>query len=156
MLCFEDGDVGGEAFAVLYPRTDHSEEGDGVACFVRGNSMPLGRLCSVSLVASGLKATLYAAATAGRVPENDLCSRMRAILAHALLAGQRKALIGLLARQAFPGEDTLGSLSTPVFIKIDEAMPAGDDGLVLVGWCLAWRRESGGLGNKKGTAGKTA
>jgi GT2 family glycosyltransferase len=137
VVSFDEGDIDGEAFAVVYPRGDLREDAMGIGFIVRGGLWPLGKLTSVSFEAGGVRATLYAAPDAPKLRDVDLQSRFRPLIDIAAPGPQREALSGLLARQPYRGEDTMATLSPNVLLEIDEAILSGTDGLVLMGWCLA-------------------
>jgi GT2 family glycosyltransferase len=137
VVSFQEGDVGGEAFAALYPRQDLRDGGEGIVFFVRGPVTPLGSLCSVTFDAGMIKATLYAASTAPRLREGELLGRLRPVIGQAGTGTHRDTLLGMLSRRPYTGEDTLASLDAAIFLEIDEAILCGTDGLVLLGWCLA-------------------
>jgi GT2 family glycosyltransferase len=136
-VTFEDGDMIGEAFATLYPRPDLQGKGEGIVLFVRGNAPPLGRLASVGFAAGQVRACLHAAPATARLRESELVARLRPLLGAAAPVPQRDALLGLLARRPYGGEDTLAALDAPVWLEIDEAILCGGDGLLLMGWRLA-------------------
>ena len=134
VVTFGDGELRGEAHAVLYPRADLDPRAEGLVLFVRGPATLAGTLESVAFDAGGVRAKLGAAAT--RLRETELTARLRPVLAQAAADPNRETIAGLLSREAYRGEDTLHDLDTPVLMEIDEAIAAGPDGLVLIGWCL--------------------
>ena len=135
-LSFEEGDFDGEAFGVLYARSDLQGEARGLVLFVRSDGQGRGRLVSVAFEAGGIRATLSPSPAAARIREADLGSQLRSLVAQG--DGQhRDILLGLLARQPYAGEDTLAALGTPVFLEFDEAIATGSGGLVVMGWFLS-------------------
>ena len=139
-LSFEEGDVGGEAFGGLYARSDLQGGAEGIVLFVRSDGKARGRLVSVAFDAGGVHATVSPSPAIGRLRESDLGFQIRPLIAQAS-GPHRDILLGLLARQPYAGEDTLATLSTPVFLEIDEAIASGPSGLVLMGWFLAYPGE---------------
>jgi GT2 family glycosyltransferase len=137
VVSFEGGYVAGEAFAVLYPRPGLPGDAEGIAFFVRGDLRPLGKFCSVSFDAGGLRTTLEPVPVASRLQDAELVAQLRPIIGQANLGLHRDVMLGLLARQPYRGEDTLGDLDIPVFLEIDEAFFSGPGGIVLMGWFLA-------------------
>lgn len=137
VLSFEEGDIAGEAVAMLFVRTDLADGAEGAALFVQGSATPLGSLCSVSFEAAGRRVTLYPGPGAPRLREAELVARFRPVLGQAPPGLPRDSVQGLLLRQPYNGEDTLGGLNDAVFFEIDEAIACGSDGLLLLGWCLA-------------------
>ena len=135
VISFEDGDVGGQAFAILYPRHDLENGAAGIVLFVSCDAKPLGKLVSLSFEAGGIQAVLSSAASSARLREGDLITKIRPLIGRS--AGlHRDILLSLAARQPYQGEDTLSGLATTVFLEIDEAIQAGSTGLVLMGWFL--------------------
>jgi GT2 family glycosyltransferase len=137
LATFEQGDVSGDAVAMLFTRHDLKDGAEGVIIFVQGAGRPLGGLCSVSYVADGVRGMLYPGHTAQRLREPELIARLRPTLTQAPPDPARDHLTALLARQPYVGLDTLGELSEPVSLEIDEAIVCEPDGLVLIGWCAA-------------------
>ena len=134
---FDEGDIEGEACAILYQRPDVPDDAEGIAFMLRDAVSALGRLCSVSFEAGGVQATLYASSGSPQLREIDLRTRLRPLLDRAMPGPHRDVLFGLIERRSYRGEDTLASLSPGVFLEIDEAILCGADCLVLMGWCLA-------------------
>ena len=151
VVSFDDGDVEGEAFAVLYPRRDLRDGAEGIAFIVRGEIWPAGKFCSVSFEAGGVRATLYAAPAASRLREIELLSRFRPLLDQAISGHHRDILDSLLARQSYRGEDSLVELAPRVLLEIDEAIRCGSDGLVLMGWLLAFPNEIAAIRVRSGS-----
>ena len=135
VVSFEDGDVGGQAFGILYPRQDLENGAAGVVLFVSSDVKPLGKLVSLSFEAGGVQATLSSAAASARLREGDLITKIRPLIGKGT-GLHRDILLSLAARQPYQGEDTLSSLGITVFLEIDEAIQAGPTGLVLMGWFL--------------------
>jgi GT2 family glycosyltransferase len=137
VVAFEQGEVGGEAIATTYARSDLQGGADGAMFFVQGSAHALGGLCSLSYEAGGVRATLFPGAPVQRLREADLLARLRPVLALAVPGLARDSLLALLARQPYAGQDTLAALNDPVFLEIDAAIVCEPDGLLLIGWCLA-------------------
>ena len=137
VVTFDEGDVDGEAFAVLHPRHNLHDGAEGIAFFVRGAAKPLGRLRSVTFETLDVRAVLKTADAAPRLRELELVTQLRPVIARALPGLHRDILLGLLGRVPYHDEDTLAALGSDVFIEIDEAILSGFDSLVLMGWCLA-------------------
>jgi GT2 family glycosyltransferase len=133
---FQEGDLEGEAFVTLFPRPDLGDGVAGIAFYLRAPAARLGHLCLVSFEADARRAILPAAPGAVRLGQPELVSRLRPLLAQADATRQRDALLELLARLPYTGDDTLAGMATPVFLEIDEAVICGGDGLLLMGWCL--------------------
>jgi len=134
---FDENEIGGEAEAALYPRHDLKDDAAGAMFFVQGSGAPLGGLCSISYEAGGVRFTQFPAQTVQRLREADLVARLRPTLLPAPPDPGRDALLALLARKPYAGQDTLAALHNLVFLEIDEAIVCEPDGLVLIGWCLS-------------------
>jgi GT2 family glycosyltransferase len=141
VLSFDEGDIDGDAFAILYPRHDLSDDGLGIAFFVTGGHRPLGKLNSVKFNFDDNRAVLDTAQTTSRLQGVNLMTQFRSVLALAVPGLHRDILTNLVARQPFQGDDTLATLSPLAFLEIDEAIRSGADGLVLIGWYLAMPNE---------------
>ncbi len=134
---FQEGDLEGEFFKAQFPREDLESGAEGIVIFARGSSALLGGLCCVSLEGDLCRAILQCAPTTARLREHELVGRVRPLLGQSAATRHRDALLELLGRRPYTGEDTLSGISTPVHLEIDEAIICGADGLALMGWCLA-------------------
>ncbi len=135
-VSFASGDAGATCIALLHERDDLPDGAMGLVLFLQCPSTPSGPLLAVALVAEGWHAMLSAAPGTKVLEDPKLASTMRALVLRSADPG-REALLRLLARQPYRGEDTLASLHTAVFLGIDEAIAAGPTGLILMGWLLA-------------------
>lgn len=133
---FERGRVIAEALHAWHDRPDLGRQGMGVTLFVRAPERPLGELLGVDVTpdVGGATLRLHAVRPLVHLREADLLGRARTVLLRSVGA-DRTRLAGLLSRRAFTGVDTLGELSAPVQIEVDETILSPPDGLVLLGWC---------------------
>jgi GT2 family glycosyltransferase len=133
---FERGRVIAEALHAWHDRPDLGRQGLGVMFFVRAAERPLGELLGVDVTpeAGGATLRLHAVRPLVHLREADLLGRARTVLLRSVGA-DRTRLAGLLSRRAFTGADTLGELSAPVQLEVDETILSPPDGLVLLGWC---------------------
>ena len=136
-ISFDQGEVDAPAVVVHYQRGDLRGDALGIAIFVPGEPLSPGSVRAVSFMAGDLQVALSPAPEAVRVRDPDLGPRFRQAIATAWPCEARDYLSRLAGRQPYRGEDTLPSLAPAVFLEIDEAMRAGPDGLILMGWYLA-------------------
>jgi GT2 family glycosyltransferase len=135
---FVDGDVrSSETIAGFYPRDDLSGRGIGCVMFVYGAERPLGSLVSVELRVGGIASFIRAPSSSHRFRDAEIATRLRPILGQVFEPEASAILLSLLARKAYSGADTVGSLSESIFLEFDEVIACQPGGLALMGWFLA-------------------
>lgn len=132
---FEHGRVAAEALTCWYERPDLRDKGIGVVIFLRAAGRTLGELLGIEVAAAGRRLRLIPVRPLAHLREADVIGRARPnVLGGA--GADRQRLLSLLARRAYAGADTLGSLPVPVQLEVDETVLAPPDGLVALGWFL--------------------
>jgi GT2 family glycosyltransferase len=134
---FENGNVDGETLAIPFKRRDVPGDAKGIIFFIDCRIASLGRLRSLTFRIHDLETTLFPTDSIAHLREVELLARIRALAADDRIDSRPQELLYLLARKPYVGEDTLGALSTSVFLAVDEAILCGSDGLALMGWVLA-------------------
>ena len=136
---FDGTELTGSSHAAFFQRSDLGGSGVGLLMFV-ATSTPnrgTGGLRAVLVDVDGLVFRLVPVGTDKELRDRELTERVRQLLPGAEPSGGRDALQALMSRRSFKGVDTLGELSTPVRVGIDETFVCPPDGLVLSGWVLA-------------------
>ena len=127
-----------EATLVFFERTDLEYTRVGVLLFVPGSSRLFGQLRQFSFTLDGVA---YAAKTGLATPRrggHELLEMVRTVLlGQALGTANRDQLLALCLRPGFAGVETLDTLSEPVMLEVDQAIPCPPDGLLVKGWVLA-------------------
>ncbi len=131
-----EGALEGACLCVRHVRHDVPAPGEGFVAFLPGAAIHAGALAGLSLTVGGWSATLSPVTDTQVLQPPVLTARLDPLLAQ-VPGTEGDALARLLARQPYRGQDTLADLRTPVHMAIDEAIVAGERGLVLMGWLLA-------------------
>jgi GT2 family glycosyltransferase len=133
---FERGRVIAETLCTWHDRPDLGRQGMGMLVFARAAERPLGELLGleVTVEPTDPPMRLHAVRPLVHLREADLLGRARPVLVRSV-GTDRARLAGMLSRRPFTGADTLGDLSAPVQLEVDETILSPPDGLVLLGWC---------------------
>jgi GT2 family glycosyltransferase len=135
---YERSQHAGTAILAYYEREDLDQKSIGVIAFQLTNTRVVGQLQSVDFDIDGVKYLALCGPTTERLVDQQLVDRVRSnLLGQAFANRNRTHLLSVTARVGFSGRDTLNSLSEPVFLEIDDAIPCPPDGVLLKGWHLA-------------------
>jgi GT2 family glycosyltransferase len=134
---FERGRVIAETLAAWHDRPDLGRKGTGVLVFARAAERQLGEFLGLEIIGSPEvpPLRLHAVRPLVHLREADLLGRAKPVLVRSV-GGDRSRLAGLLSRRPFTGVDTLGDLSAPVQLEVDETILSPPDGLIVLGWCV--------------------
>ncbi|MFC7476952.1 glycosyltransferase family 2 protein [Dankookia sp. GCM10030260] len=131
---FEDGTVETEAAISAYPRQDVSGLGLGYIAFLPSEQTDPGLLQGLRVTLDGER-ELSPSMGVARLPEAELVALVRMLLG-AATRKPKTALLKVLARPAYEGEDTLARLPVPLHLEVDNVLVAPGAGAVLMGWWL--------------------
>jgi GT2 family glycosyltransferase len=135
---FEQSQFKGSVTLSFYQREDLDHTRIGVVAFASGSSRSIGNLRCLSFTLDGVTYQIHAGSSTARLNDQEIVDRIRVTLTNQSFANRnRDHLLAVTSRPRFTGQDTLTSLSEPVFLEIDEAIlcPPGD--VLLKGWLLS-------------------
>lgn len=128
-----------DALICWHERPDLDQGRLGFILYVPGQSRMPGELIAVDIGGdtSGTKVRTIPVRPIQHLRESELTARTISLVSSAFGdAEARGRIFTLLTRRSFAGQDTLSDLPVPIHMEIDEAILAGDQGVVLIGWGL--------------------
>lgn len=135
---YEESQNKARATLAFYHRGDLDTKSIGVIAFLPSSSRVLGNLQYIAFFLDGVKYQAQCAPSTERLLDQELIDRVRPSLINQAFANRNRThLLSITSRRGFTGQDTLSSLSEPVFIEIDEAISCPPDGVLLKGWQLS-------------------
>jgi GT2 family glycosyltransferase len=138
-IATEDGDREEPVLAKLYSRPDlpGTNGAQGFVFFLPDKSQPIPALRAVGLRHNVILHWISPRRDAQHLRGAELAQRLSTALRDEATGARRDWLINVLLRRPYIGESTIDALDPAISLCIDEAIPCGADGIVLLGWLLA-------------------
>ncbi len=127
----------GRCLRATFPRTDLSQDCEGVVILATGSQRNLGRLVYLELDSGGSLYRVVATDQVEQLPDASIAARALAIIAGGPRDAAHLSILKSLSRPTYPGRTTLHETGVPIYMAIDETIRCGDAGTAFIGWLAA-------------------